>query len=488
AGDMSELTAVGLALGIATKARFVGFEDFNNPQVRASAQSAVELLRPFMKQGDPSVRVRRAYGEVVTRLAFIQLQQGAETAAIASAEEARAAYRSIDGLKLDDLASAAGYAEASAREVESLMILGKLDEAYAIGQQGAQVASEILKRRPGYLAALRSHSLLLGVMAATDFQRLHMRKAIELTRVMNRDNQEILKIDPGNAVALANMAGGTSDLGDFFERTGHPLEGLQTRRVSLELYRKVRNVDSGLFAFYAFAAARLETDLGLRPLDYRKNFEVAATKSSGEFDRAWAQAAGGWADGRILLVAGDYAGALARLNEDAERLASFKPSQNGSELRWWDYLVFWVHHDATVASLSVKSYAAAEAHSRQAIEAAKRLPKAWLVTPVDMSEQRILHGLALSRMDRNADAWAIVESELKLQRDLKAAGSDDLSQHRVLALALLAAAACQPQQAPSLLREASAIMDGMPPEVRRLKTVMQLRGWIAEESARAGKA
>ncbi|MGE5616957.1 MAG: ATP-binding protein, partial [Bacillota bacterium] len=40
AGDMSELTAVGLALGIATKARFVGFEDFNNPQVRASAQSA----------------------------------------------------------------------------------------------------------------------------------------------------------------------------------------------------------------------------------------------------------------------------------------------------------------------------------------------------------------------------------------------------------------------------------------------------------------
>ena len=64
---------------------------------------------------EPSIPLRRAYGLAMTFLGFSQAAiPNEEEAAVATLEEAREAYRSIDDLKLNDLPSAIAYAEASA--------------------------------------------------------------------------------------------------------------------------------------------------------------------------------------------------------------------------------------------------------------------------------------------------------------------------------------------------------------------------------------
>jgi hypothetical protein len=81
-----------------------------------------------------------------------------------SLEAARKAYRGAGNLAIDEsastgsLAAAAGYAEASAWQVQGLQTLGRLAEAQSVAEDAARVASAVLERRPNHMPALRAHS------------------------------------------------------------------------------------------------------------------------------------------------------------------------------------------------------------------------------------------------------------------------------------------------------------------------------------------
>src|SRR5450759_5393152 len=88
-----------------------------------------------------------------------------------------------------------------------------------------------------------------------------------------------------------------------------------------------------------------------------------------------------------------------------------------------------------------------------------------------------------ARMERYAEAQQIIDPVLKFHRKLNARGKDneDLSQRVELAQALYVSALAAPAQKTSQLTEAAAIVDGLPPAMRRQISITVLRDRIAEE-------
>ena len=204
-GDKSEATAIGLGLGLMTKAR-VSDSLNRRDQSRQFAAQAVDVLKPLMAAPTPSIPLRRAYGLAMTYLGFTQLNNNQEEEAVKTLEESREAYRSIDGLKLDDLPSAVAYAEASAWQMNAFQALGRYDQARQVGEDAIRVAGQVLEKRPGHMSALRARALIADTLAATEGFDLHVRKALALAEQGARDWEAILKLDPSNQIAWNNLA------------------------------------------------------------------------------------------------------------------------------------------------------------------------------------------------------------------------------------------------------------------------------------------
>src|SRR4029078_7655958 len=116
-------------------------------------------------------------------------------------EEARDTYRSIDGLKLDDLPSAVSYAEASGWQIAALQSLGRLDDVRRVGEDAFKVTGQVLEKRPGNMSALRARALISDSMAGTEGFYLHVRKAVTLADQGARDWEAIVALDPTNQIA-----------------------------------------------------------------------------------------------------------------------------------------------------------------------------------------------------------------------------------------------------------------------------------------------
>ena len=130
---------------------------------------------------NPSVALRRAYGLAMTYLGFAQLQTNEEDNAIKTLADAREAYRSIDGLKLDDIPAAVAYAEASSWQLSALQSLDRLDEARQVAESALAVTGQILEKRPDDMLALRAEGLIINSLASVEWSDLHIRKALELS-------------------------------------------------------------------------------------------------------------------------------------------------------------------------------------------------------------------------------------------------------------------------------------------------------------------
>ena len=142
-------------------------------------------------------------------------------------EKSRAALRSIDGLQLGDLSSAALFVEATAWQMDTLVPLGRIAEARKNGEEARTVADGILEKQPGHMLALRARGLLLsnfGDLAAGD---LRFTAALPFYAAAARDYESLLKVDAGNTIAWNNLGANLQSLGLLTEGSGRPREGLQ---------------------------------------------------------------------------------------------------------------------------------------------------------------------------------------------------------------------------------------------------------------------
>ena len=118
-----------------------------------------------------------------------------------------------------------------------------------------------------------------------------------------------------------------------------------------------------------------------------------------------------------------------------------------------------------------------------ALEARRALPKRTLFDERDADDGLMLAAMIAARMDRYPEAQQIMQPVLKFHRDLYARGkdNDDALQHAQFARALYVSALAAPGQRTTELAQAVAILDGLPPAMRRLVSNARLRESIAEE-------
>ncbi len=480
-GDSSEATAIGLGVGYAAKSRLRLFQSRGVEQI-TEAEQAAAVLEPLMAKGKPSIALLRAHGEVMSRLGFAQTRGGQEAAGAKALRRARDSYRAISGLGLEDLNAAAGYAEASTWLHEALVGMAQLDEARLVGKEAMDISSQVLERRPGHMGALRSHGLISGGMAQLLFQELQGRRSIELRRRAEQDWVAFLKLDPGNVNSQSNLLGARWSLAESRLVTGNPAEALATSRLAIREFPRETMTVSGVMAM----SARLEAEMGLRHTADKKDSHLVFERTKGTvgpFIREWVRARIAETDRDIALANGDFEAVVAS-TASIRLLEAVKPSTE-AESRTRHGTLSDGHRQIAIAAYHLKDYATAEKEIRLAVENVARIRAVTKLDNVAASEPRVWLGQILARSGRGNEAAAILAPQLKLHRDFLAGGSDNLYQHHLLARALLAQAIASPAERQASLAEAARIIDRMPAEMARLKTIARLRAEIAEESRRS---
>jgi tetratricopeptide (TPR) repeat protein len=497
-GDQSEATAIGLSLGLTSQARVAGSQNQRQDE-RELATQAVDVLKPAMAAANPSIPVRRAYGFGMIYLGFSQTNGNQEEAAVTTLEEARQAYRSIDGLQLNDLPSAVAYAEASAWQMVALQNLGRNDDVRKVGEDAGRVAAQVIEKRPGHMSALRARALIDDTLAATEGFDLHVRKALALSLEGARDWEAILKLDPSNQIAWNNLVNARLGIGYWYLGLGQPGETVEQWRAGVGIERNVKEAAflGNVLALVSGYLAMVEADLGNRQgaeaaLAANRRFIQMSIKGlpPDSFARSFLPEFLGYygygvSDGygmfALPTMAGDYETVRKEARASAGRLERIKAANPDQELTR-NRSLEGAYRTAALASYRLGDYASADAEIRKAIELRRSIPTRTPNEKRDANAQLVLAAASAARLGRYAEAQQIIEPVLRFDRELYARkDNEDLSQRIELAQALYVSALAAPGQKTAQLTEAAALLDGLPPGLRRLHSTTRWRDSIAEE-------
>jgi tetratricopeptide (TPR) repeat protein len=498
-GDKSEATAIGLGIGLVSQARVAGSSNMR-PEEREFATRGAEVLKPLMTAPNPSISLRRAYGLAMTYLGFSQLNTNQEEAAVATLEGARQAYRSIDGLKLGDLPSAVGYAEASAWQMAALQSLGRFDQVRKVGEDAARVAGQVMEQRPGNMSALRARALINDTLGNTEVFDLHLRKAKELNEQAARDWEAILKLDPTNQIAWNNLANSRLGIGFSLWLLGQPSGAAEQWRAALDIERNVKEAAflGVVLSLAAGYVTTVEADMGNRQgaeaalAANRRLVDIAIRGlPQGSFGRAYLPelltnygyptTGFGYGAFAIPFATGDFETVRREARASIKRIEQIKPANPDQELNKSRVLEV-AYRTAAAASYRLGDYTAADAEIKRALEVHRNIPIRTLAERRDEADQLMLAAMIAARLGRQAEAQQIMEPILKLHRELYGRkDNDDMSQHAQYAQALYVSALATPAQRAAQLAQAAALMDGLPAAMRRQVSSTVLRGWIAEE-------
>jgi tetratricopeptide (TPR) repeat protein len=493
-GDQSEITAVGLAMGLTAKARVLDSQNNLTESGKVAAQ-AVEVLAPLMKAPSPSIALRRGYGSVTLFLGYIQLRRNQQEQSVQTMDASRDAFRSIDNLAVGDLAAAAAYTEASAWQVEALQVLGRVDDARRTGEEAAAVAGQVLEKRPGHMPALRARALISGALGQTEQDSLNLRKALVLSQAGVRDWETFLKIDPSNVIAWNNLLASKGNVSAILWKMKGNMEGLNEGREVLEMQRErpASILTARGFVFASGLMAMAEADAGNRQVaeadlaDYRRYRDLATRDQSPEaFSRNVFLGFTDFMSHALLVADGDWKTMHELTAARLLRVEPLKPADDG-QARTKNQILLNAYRELALASYRLRAYAAAESEIGKAIGYRKLVPAQTLDEQRDAMDDQILLAMTLAREGRHGEAQQAIAPALKFHRELQGRHHDDLTQRIQLAQALYASALAGGGKSAASLTEAATLIDGLPPMMRTLKSTALIRRDIAEEQGNPHK-
>ncbi|HET8875795.1 MAG TPA: hypothetical protein VFO53_05650 [Casimicrobiaceae bacterium] len=500
-GDVAEATTVGLGLGLTTQARVASSLN-NRAEAIDIANRAVAMLQPLMDAATPSTPARRAYGLATTILGFSQSSENQNEAAIITLEKSRDAFAGIDGLKLDDLPAADGYAEASAWQMAALQNLGRFDDVRKVGDGAHKVTRQVLERRPGDMSALRAEGLILGTLGNVEWIELHMRKALAMAREAAGDWQAMVRLDPTNQIAWNNLADQNVQVSAGLWSSGEIDEARKQMQAALAVEHQVKEVAfiGSVLAIASGYLTQLDADAGDRKgaeamLAANKRFVALAIRDLpvDAFGRAYAPEflgyygypGNGLGYGALAIprADGDYVTVRALARASAARLEQIRnPTASQAELR--DSALELAYRTIADASYRLKDYAAADSAIQHALALRKTIPTRTLGDRRDAGTQAVLAGMVAARLGRIDEARRLIDPVLDLQRKLhERTDNEDQLQRVEFAQALYASALAGSPHKAAELKEAAALLDALPPQLRALISVRRVRADIAEAQA-----
>jgi tetratricopeptide (TPR) repeat protein len=487
-GDLSETTAIGLALGLSTQARLASSANLEGQGLAISTR-AVETIKTLATVPNPSVAARRAYAEVLNMHGFLQGRNNENEAAIATLEEARRALASIDQLRMTDLSAAAAYAEATSWQVQSLISLGRGDEAQRAGKEGLAVAAQVLEKRPGHMQALRAQGLITSPLVSLLTEEMRLAEALALSELTLRTWQEFVRLDPGNTIAWNNLGVVRVNRNDTLQAMGRMTEAADNLRAGVNASANapastmVRWTRSGLAGRLAFLEAdrgnRKEAEEALAVNRQLKEWLVANTPKGSFMNTLHGPENDLWRVG-VTGQLGDYQRSLELgrvVAPNIERLQADDEEQR----RWKDLFTRAANRPMSLSAYMLKDYPTAERHMARVLETRKRVPARTLGEKREVAYDQAWMTLILARLDRKTEAQQLIAPALKLQRELTPRNKDDPSQRLELALALYSASAVGLGEPAAQLAEAAALIGRLPPEMRQLRSTAIIRNGIADE-------
>jgi hypothetical protein len=126
----------------------------------------------------------------------------------------------------------------------------------------------------------------------------------------------------------------------------------------------------------------------------------------------------------------------------------------------------------------------AATHLARSVAYREKLPMNAPSDKRQIADTRTFQALALARIGHAAESVALAEAQARIFRAALAEGSEDMTHRTALARALLAIAIASPERSRAALAEAATVLGPIPAEMKRLRSVAQLQGWIAEEAAK----
>jgi tetratricopeptide (TPR) repeat protein len=289
-------------------------------------------------------------------------------------------------------------------------------------------------------------------------------------------------------VAWNNLANARGTIAFLYDATGRVSEAITAYRRTLEVVPRASPGLASNFIFLGGRLAVLEAETGARTEgtpEYRKLADLGmGTLPKGSFQSVFLSEAAAGFDRQVWLVLGRYAEAREHARAQLARTQAMKPS-NEIETRTLFRGLTLVHGDLAWSAHNLGDFTSAATDFGRAVEYRQKLP---MLAPSDravLAELESYRALSLARAGRGEEAAKLAETQIKFMRDLISRGSEDLQTHGMsLARASLALGIASPARSRAALAEAAAIMDAFPAEMKRLRTVTQLRGWIAEEAAK----
>ena len=485
-GDTSEETAIALAIGLAALAdvddRFgVGSKQTQEYNARAEA-----LLRSYVDAPNPSVAIRRAYGQVAMSVASYEHGD----AALALFARAQQAFESIGALKLTDLPASADYANSLSLEATELWRLGKIDELKKVSEHGMQLANDVLAQRPGHIVALQARSSLNLLGSSPAHEALRIGESAEFVKRALEDGLLLLRLDPANFDTRGSTAFDASNLASDYEQLGRLRDARAAAQQSLEILlayeQEAANHGDFIVSRYA-SIARVDAELGDRDASEAaiKKAEpilaqVQTALGNDSYKSSIANCAVANVRARIALLDGDYKQAVVLAQPTLQTGLAWKDPYGHIGA-----LANCVGTAALVignAELMLGNYAAAKSALASAVPAAT-VGDDW-VSHNYRAALVVLQSIAMSRLGQTSDARVLLTPVLDWQRARFARNHDDAQQRLDYASALYALALTDGAHRKELLSEASTIIAALPVELRSIKST---RIWIDRIHAEQGR-
>lgn len=485
-GDASEATAIGLALGLMTQARTVDTQS-RDSSVMVPAERAVTIIEPGAKGAGASVALRRTYAAALTQLGFFQQRRAQNDAAIATLEAARDRYRSIDQLQTDSDAIA-NFAITTAWLMDAFGASGRIDDATRVASEARNAASQLLERHPTHMLALRARALVSSNLARVAENELQQGRRLAAADDAARDWALLLRIDPSNTITRNNLAVARVNASGALWDLARPRDALAKILESrdLEPVAESSSITAGSLGLAYYLASIFGAELGevaaadKHMADAQRHYVRSLRDvSPGSFEDGLYRVRGFISPVELARTHGEPVRGRAVAKGLDEKLAELKPS-NDFQRRQVAEQMRRLHVALGALELEAGDFAAALKHFVRVSEARKLMPALTLSERRDAAEDAALLAITLAHAGRIDEARALAESALALQRELHARQTDDQMHKQSLALALVAMAQSAPAQRSTLLAEAQAAFNSMPPEARGVKSSKMVQGLIAD--------
>jgi hypothetical protein len=492
-GDESEATALALGRALAT------LSITQNSQSRATAYATVQesaaVVKPFATRPAASAAARRVYAEILMTLGDYQhfrYEQHAE--ALANLQAALQLDEGLGAHDLSDMQVTANYLDTAGWTIETLDYMGRLDEARTLGLDATALAQKLLEQRPSYRKALHAGQLIENFLGETEMTAMNPAAALVHLRRSRDFSLAQIKLDPINTIAYNNLSATEDNMNNADWETGHVRDSFADGMRSHEAAARAARAGSWYVQNSLIPLAwraRQQADFGDLSGAQATIAEVKAGVDKLAIDEArdpkivtLSKCLLKFIESGVSLAQGDLRGTIA-----AAKAAQIMADDIVPDAQFQGYerilCTALTRIDEAEADHDLGNLPEAEAVQREALATVDKLP----IESDDDRRHRMdtLVHLAwiLAGEHRTEEAAKVLEPAVAFDRELAARNHGDATQTVELAVAIYVEALTDPKRRAALLREAAALMDGMPPELRALHSIRRWRERIRTASGAA---